>query len=288
MSAEFGQSEGFILSSDCVGRFGSPKEIEKVWDFALTEKKFLGVEVVGWKNIINSFNKLLEKRVKIAGIHGRMGTDKTQPIRAKVRAAIVDSNIVGTKELLEKASEVPYLLLHSVCLNKAENKELLLEKKSEIRTLLIENHVQKDALIHALKHAVSLREKGVNAGLMIDIVHYFYENKVDPTRISAEWGEMLFWVNRIIASAKAADTAMPIGIHLPVGTNANDSLLMDHLTNAQWKKLADVIHNEANIPIVLENQQADIGLLFLTAEDALTQKHRNEDTFKLLTENGVI
>ena len=177
MSAEFGQSEGFILSSDCVGRFGNPKEVEKVWDFALVEKKFLGVEVIGWKNIINSFNKLLEKRVKIAGIHGRMGTDKTQPLRAKVRAAIMDSNIVGTKELLEKASKVPYVLLHSVCLNKRENKELLLEKKSEIRTLLIENHVQEGALKHALKHAVSLRERGVNAGLMIDIVHYFTKIK---------------------------------------------------------------------------------------------------------------
>src|SRR3989338_3642294 len=103
MTAEGGQSEGFILSSDCVGRFGNPKEIEKVWDFALKEKGFLGVELIGWKKIVNSLDSLSKSRVKVAGIHGRMGTDKTQPIRDKIRASLLDSNIVNTKELLEKA-----------------------------------------------------------------------------------------------------------------------------------------------------------------------------------------
>lgn len=288
MSKEFGQHEGFIVSSDCVGRFGNPTETNKVWDFALREETFLGVEVIAWKNVVRNLNKLIEGRLQIAGLHGRMGRHKKESLRAKFRSSLLDSSLVGADELLNKAPQVSYVLMHSAYLDDPEIKEKVVENASTIRTILVENHVQKGAMEDALKHAISLREKGVNAGIMLDIVHYFYENKIKSEDISIYWQNMVFTVNKIIEEAKIADPKMPIGIHIPVGTRKADSLFMDGLTPKQWQKLADVIHDLPNIPVILENQQEGIGLYFLTPEDALTQKYKNEKNFETLVKNGII
>ena len=254
----------------------------------MRKEKFLGLEIIGWKNVVRSLEKLQQDRLKISGIHGRMGRAKREAAGFKVRSYLLDSNIVDLQELLKKAPEVSYILLHSVSLDETKNKEKVLNNRHLPRTIMVENHVHKGAMKQALEHTLSLRENGINAGIMIDIVHYFYENSIPPEKMSDGWKDMLSTVRKTIKDAKTADFNTPIGIHLPVGTNEVDSLLLDHVTNGQWKALADIIHNEANVPTVLENQQKDVGLFFLTPEAALVQKGRNEKVFELLVTNNVI
>lgn len=288
MSKEFGQAEGFIVSSDCVGRFGDPNETDNVWDFAKREEGFLGVEVIAWKNIVRNFDRLIQGKLKVAGLHGRMGRHKSEPLGSKLRSSALDSNIVGVDELLKEAPKTSYVLMHSAYLDNPQVKEKVTENVKSIRTILIENHVHKGALNEALGHAFSLRKNGVNAGIMIDIVHYFYETGKKPKEFSLYWSDMVLAVERTIEAAKKEDPKMPIGIHIPVGTREDDSLFMDGIEAKQWQKLAGIIHDRPNTPVILENQQDGLGLYFLTAEDALTQKNRNEKNFKNLVRNEVI
>ncbi len=286
MSAEFGKNEGFVLSTDCIGRYGKLNELYKVWGGAINTEGFLGAEVIAWKNTINSLGGVGKLPIKIAGFHGPMGTFGKEAFDLRARALNIE--LAAPKDIMEKAPPGSYLLLHSVYLNSSKNKEALLENIKPEQKIMVENHIHKGALNHALAMAFSLREKGVNAGIMIDIVHYFAENSIKPEQMAGRWKGMLAAVKKTIKEARAKAPDMPIGIHLPVGNNKTDSLLMDHIKPSQWKRLAEVIHSEAYIPTILENQQEEVGSFFLTPESMLTQKYRNEKNFELLTENGVI
>lgn len=279
---------GFIVSTDCVGRFGQVKDTEKVWGFAMQEASFLGLEVVAWKNLLPLLRTNPDHNPKIAGLHGKMGIHKDQPWPIKLTARIIDSQVTDVKNLIEVGNSFPYILIHSVTLDQNHIQETIIENRRKINTVFVENHIQKGALFHALLSALSLRDGGVNAGLMIDIVHCFNETKTKQQNMTLFWNQMISSVGDVLKKAQRADIDMPIAIHLPIGTNNADSLPFSEITPRMWQEFAEVVHKRPHTPIVLENQQSGLGLIFFDPGKVDAQRARNEKVFDTLTKAGVI
>lgn len=290
---------GFATSADSSGLLGTPEEWEGVWGFLRNDPRWRGFEMYPWRlpgmDAMWSWTDFLFKRAEslgcnVVGIHGRTGgIHESYTLGGRLEMGVINGLMLPTADLVRKyGAKVNYLLIHGPEVRLAENRVALKEKTDGINMLYVENHIRPGALGAAVEVARELRHDGVNAGVMFDLVHYLIAYDHRGGNFRDVWEQMLV---TIAWAGNQTDKKglLPFGIHLPVGTNREDSLMIDSIDETMWRDLGQVIDVRPDTLVVLENQQAGLmGKVHQGAGSRNKQERRNKILIDMLTDNGVI
>ena len=122
---------------------------------------------------------------------------------------------------------------------------------------------------------------------MIDLVHlmYAYDHR---NSFAEQWRLCLPLVERTFQEFSTYSPDIKLGLHVPVGTKADDSLPLDQITPTMWQDLASIIHARSDAIVIIENQQAGRGSIRASHESLKTIRSRNEMIIDVLGQNGVL
>jgi hypothetical protein len=227
--------------------FGSPKAIDFFQN--ILERcectNFAGFEVVGWLPVLSKWKDNLQAY----GIHGRCRV----PLLPNIFMFAADRLIVSTRRLVKKFGQQEYILIHDR--EAAKTQKILENNVGKINTLFIENTPEAGSLDKTQQLIQALRDNGVNAGLMFDLVHYLAEIGCDGLKpeVSEEtWNRMILRIDAVFNSLRAIYPDIPLGIHLPIGIR--EGLPVEKISDEMWQELAHI--TEAyELVLVIENQQ---------------------------------
>lgn len=186
--------------------------------------------------------------------------------------------LIPTQTLLRKyTDQVNYILFHG-----PEAKNLLgLVQGGKVKpagTVMVENHVGKDALAEAIEMSQSLREAGVDAGFMFDFYHEMASN-YHGLAFLIIWDQLLLKLSVELEKRSNGGSDMPVGVHLPIGTRSTDSLPVGEMTDSMLSEFA-ALRMAYPFLLVLENQQRGANALALTSWTIRNQERRNKQNFE--------
>lgn len=279
----------FIVSTGSAGALADPLLWRKLWPEIETDERFGGFEMIGWGDLFwDRTSYLLDKAaqlgIKVAGIHGRIGTvTEGRSLASKIRIKLINNFLVSTRALLSTyTKEVDYVLVHQPEMFIPVNIKAALLNKAKIKLLFLENNPSKGSLEKALDKIKELRTSGVNAGLTFDLYHFF--KTLPRGEFETDWHETLQKLQEL--TQQSAKENFPMAVHIPVGTDLGDSFPMEEMTDSSWQDLGWILKKE-NLRIVIENQQSN-GRLFLNKSQISSQVKRNQLILAKLSQTGVI
>lgn len=264
MSIEQVRSKTFLVSTDSTGFFGRPMHWKKAWEFAWQDSAFGGYEAIAWGGQMTAWTDYLLENAKelgcnVVGLHGRTGgIHETYGGFDRVILGTLNRFILPTPDLIKRAPSVDYILIHGPELRNESYHRLLREKTSQVKLLYVENHLRPGADGQALSVAQDLRMAGVNAGVMFDLFHDFMHRRLNGD-IASSWNKTLFKLRQVLEQKDFEGQAIPVGIHVPVGTKVGDSLPFDAMTPSMWQNLGSLMQTRKDIRVVIENQQTGLG-----------------------------
>lgn len=279
----------FGVSFDRAGVFGNTDDWLRTSSYLINEKRFTGVEMIGWtwsQKLMESLNKDLN--IRTIGIHGRTG-DSGDGLYDSIKLKVLNGLIFDVNDLIKVGYEqnVDYILLHQPVLNTEEARKLIVDSRESIKCLMIENHLHPGAIKVATDDVQKLRCKGVNAGFTCDISHSVntedggYLN--DPKLI---WKLTMDRSQNAIRKLKEIDPTIQINLHLSLGES--DCIPKEYRCQEYLKDIADILLTYPDIYIIFEGQQEFQNSFKLTSEMAKQQRYRNKEQFDLCVESGII
>lgn len=278
-----------MVSTDSSGVLGVPRHWEEVWEPAMKHKKFAGFEVISWIWICKLLEKADKEGLKIGGFHGKTGNDLySGKFTDRSLTKIVNMMLMPTNRLIDNfGNDGGYVLLHEPEIRRHTND--LGKNGRVINDLRIENHPNPSSLEKTYEVVCRLRERGVNAGLMIDLFHLFEEfiRGGNNDRCEVIWGKVRESVDNLLNVIDSRNDPTPVSFHVPLGLNKKDSLPTALLTDEVFRDIAKMT-NRKGVFVVLENQQDGLNMLMTTEKSRKRQKDRNEGLLNLLVKYGVI
>lgn len=293
------QERGFATSADSSGLLGTPRVWEQVWGFLRDDPRWRGFEMYPWRlsgmDRVWDWTEFLLRQAEdlgcnVVGIHGRTaGIHESYTLRNRLMMGVINALLLPTPDLIERyGSRVDYLLIHGPEVRLVKNRMALRQGADRVKLLYIENHIRPGALGAAVEVARELRQDRVNAGVMFDLVHYLnaYDHRDEGFR--GHWETMLAAIEWASNQRDVGGRLLPFGIHLPLGTNPEDSLMIDKIDSGMWKELGRVVNSQPDVLVVLENQQAGMGRVYVDAASQRRQERRNRMLVDMMKDNGVI
>lgn len=267
-----------LVSTDSVGWLGTPKQFLYLYQEYFANKTFDGVEMIAFKPItrLKKFIEILkEKNISTLSFHGKTGGENRLPEKYGIVIKIVNLFICDEVSLLKNFPQTDFLS-HTPYLKNSQVENNLIRLKP--KTLWIENHIYGDRGVEETKDLIiNYRKKGINAKGMLDLYHLLA--KLPIGKIKKDWIKIIKKIKNYLPWFS--------GIHLPIGTRKNDSLEIEEITD----EMLDIFAKEI-VPyldrIVIENQQAGIGLFGSNWSMLKKQKQRNQINFLRLKKIGIL
>lgn len=245
MAERIGNNRELLVSTDVVGVYGRPEVLGEIYHEILPG---VGVEAICWRHHLKHLREWKLSDYEIRGLHGAIRL--AGGARSNVLAMVLDRLVIGNKESGEILGRFPaaYYLVHERCVD-----GYLVERSNgNERLLFVENEKYPGSLERAKVEVGKLRDRGVNAGLMIDLFHLTWDLGVKRR------------LDKVIEETrKVLDGLVPtIGFHFPVGSREDDSFLLNEISDETLKMLGEIFRNEKVAFVVLENQQRGGGMIF--------------------------
>ncbi len=278
-----------LVSTDVVGFFGSPRDLDKV--YAKTKEilrncgRDFNLEVIGWRH---RYKKYLSKAgglgYKVIGLHGRMGQIPTHKLKMKMVLRAMNETLISTPLLTKININNGYVLVHESEVNQNRKKFSKLNFSS---LLMVENNPVGGSFPKTVEAVKFLNKKGIRSGIMIDLVHLIKErykesnlNKLD--NFSKCFEKTIKYVGEKINNSEI------VGFHVPIGDN-HDSLPKEIMKKSDWMLLAQLIDSLGKKCkfVVLENQY-NRSRYFLWDRDVETVAENTAAAVKTLAEYGII
>jgi hypothetical protein len=246
----------------------------EIYKPAIADGCINGVEMIGLRGLpqrMEEFKRSFGDRLEIRCVHGRTGNLPTSGDRSKTRIILQTANtlMVPTQELLNgiKGYKDVAVLFHRPELDGSGSKLIFPENKR----VWVENHTEG---IPELKETVvlveDLRERGVNAGVIIDFCHVIGSVDLQNGRFPDRWRNLMDQLKNFRKEFKPREP-IPWGIHVAWGTEPSDSLPLTDKTGKVRQEILDdiavVIDGEiTGMPIervVFECQSEKVADLFI-------------------------
>ncbi|MFA5827948.1 MAG: hypothetical protein WC841_01100 [Candidatus Shapirobacteria bacterium] len=284
------------VSTDIAGAPGRLDQVREAYSRVDLVKSGIGLEVVGLSRIKwSEYNNL---GLKVNGIHGPPGcraeaASKPPSLRSLFMGAVFDYLIVDPTRLVEISKKFPgaYILVHLPVVN-SEKKIADMVGISQgfpANRLMVENLPEANSMGLTIAAVGRLKELGVRAGVMIDLVHLLYELSQSGDIITGKIVEK-YWENALQIIRQTASTIDTVGLHVPIGLKQNDSLPVVEMTLKKWTSLGKLLQECPPIKYVtIENQREELQSAFLIDRGMMqTLIERNGKIMSLLREAGVI
>lgn len=266
-----------LVSTDSIGVFGSPSDLEKSWGFLKSHPDFQGLEMVGWWHSLLLQYSFEKNGFPIKGVHGQIGpVDKHLGLQGKLMQSTLRSLLVSTPSLVGYfGKNTEYVLIHDTEASSISAHRAIITNAKNINALFIENIPHHNSVWEAGTRAHHLRYKGVNASAIFDIGHQLqiYSRRA----ISDAWEIVLGQLELELGVVDPAGQYLFAGIHLPIGIYDQGVIPIEELTRIQLKQLAEVLNTRKNLKVCIENQQGGIGKIKSTHTRLSEQRQRNED-----------
>lgn len=260
------------VSTDIVGLSGNPKFAKMFWELCFKEigkKPRIGIEYLSWSRLkLENDKGFKDADLDVDGFHGLTGDDRNfyEAFLDTTKLKIVSSLITGTEKLMEIANQVGgsreknkqvYVLTHEPeAASKLEVlKKKLKDEKYKNVVWAIENHPSKGSFERTIKIVQVLRQAGIKAEFVFDVVHYFRELDETKTLTYVQKWHLLLKALKIIQ--REFENCI---MHLPLGLLEFDSLKIESITNTMWKDLGSYMKDMNNFPVV-EHQLVGIDQL---------------------------
>ncbi|MFA6250555.1 MAG: hypothetical protein WC686_03575 [Candidatus Shapirobacteria bacterium] len=236
----------WTISSDCVG-LGGPERLVQGYG-GITQIGGLGVEVIclrgGWQPFTNRNSPL-----KVDGWHGPV--DGKNGERQLLDMALAGAMVTRQELVNIGRRQGGYLLVHQR--HVADNDYDWWEKGARGQVVYVENCCEPDSLELTIRAVAGLRERGVSARVLVDLVHYYKEihqmAAIVGEGVENNLKRMLADLSRILEKEKY------LGMHLPLGTRKVDSLPFEAISGPFWKIMAKFIVDGGFSQVTLENQR---------------------------------
>lgn len=285
------QERQFIVSTDSSGLFGTPAVWKEVWSNAFKHPRFKGFEMIGWGGKFRLWTEYLVREAQktgcnIVGIHGRIGNEETHDPYKNLKALVGNNLIIDTPFLVKRyGGKLNYILLHAPELETAQAQQFVVDNSHLIRQIYIENHLSASSFGKAVEIAQQLHWNGVNSGIMFDMFHYYNSHDQKSSSIN-RWEELIYRVRWLLETTHVRED-IPLGIHVPVGTNTVDSFPED-ITNDMWLDVGMITKDYPEVMLVVENRQSGVNQLMLTKKEIMLQKERNNKILDKFSDCGLI
>jgi hypothetical protein len=251
------------------------------------DSNFAGFEAIAWKWIHPLLHLASQRDLNVVGLHGRTGgihDSYSYPDRFVL--GMLNLILANTFDVINYSPHVEYILFHAPEFKNESIAHYLKNGSPKPKLVFIENHLRTGAEGSALAVARDLRLDSVNAGVMFDLYHY-YRRQDHPTDPYIRWERTLSTLSWLLHQTDDAGSPIPVGIHLPIGTNPHDSLPVASIDTNMWCDLGCLIKEHPELPyIVIENQQGGLGGALPLHLDS--QRDRNRRIVDCLHDTGVI
>lgn len=241
----------FAVSTDIAGLFKSTKVIPDVYDFALEDPNFVGVEVIAWNQpepIFDYAQRLDQWGIPIAGIHGRTGNGFywRHPISG-IKSKAIDALLMDSPQLIRAyAGMAPYLLFHQPAVNE-EVVAAMQEHPDQV--FYIENHSGPKAGKAARNMTDALRSNGVKAVHMWDPGHTVAELRCTTPSLSEEG----LWLRLLHEAERTVRETNQFGVHLQIDPTDPGSIPVNKVLSPRIKELAAIVQGHVH-HVTIENQ----------------------------------
>lgn len=275
------------ISSDIVGMLGEISLLHILYGTGFSK-----VELIGWYPKLNQhLNEAQKNGFQVTRIHGRLYSVKKPELISWGHIILYLGNnlIIPSEELFKNYAADCDVLLHHRVFNDSGMFYLAQKYQTGIKLLWIENDQPgEDGVGSCLKVVEKLRRSGVNAGVCLDLAHYFGPNLFSP-KFTQYWTRLLKYLeNTFIQLVDNEGEHLPISFHFPIGTDLRDSLPLDSSIDIPMlKEFTSIIKRSNTTLITLENQNAGYFhnlVLFKKQVKAVTE--RNKKVINLLQESG--
>jgi hypothetical protein len=94
----------------------------------------------------------------------------------------------------------------------------------------------------------------VNAGIVLDLGHYLGPEKLHSKDFSGYWEEVLGTIQGLAYCQDKKGNTIPLGLHIPIGEFAGDSIPIHNITPDMWKRFVKLLNNIPNLKrVAIEN-----------------------------------
>jgi hypothetical protein len=206
-----------------------------------------GLEVIAWKHSTPGFlQQIARGPLPVTRLHGPLGSgDLTWQQRLKI--FLYDKALLVNDEQLLRLAQAYRLevLVHEP--HAGNGLAGSIKRQGAPKRIWIENHDRGEAGVgKALQTARGFQATGQEVGIMFDLAHY-----IEPDRLEGfgqRWQRMLKTLTRLTRQ-------WPVGVHLPVGDVADDSLPVLNRNLVSEAQLAELRAGlQAVLTVVLEYQ----------------------------------
>lgn len=244
-----------LVSSDAVGVFGDLQALAQIYQLCLPLLGVdqLAIELLSWQHVVSDAQTVEKTKlpVQIQAIHGPMISPEGSPTLIEAAKAILISQVMA--EIAHAIESFPhyiaenqrahYFLLHEPDLRNATI-QAAVQQLPPATSVLVENVLEKGSLQKTINRVHSLKEQGVNAGIMLDLVHLIKEitgaTKTLHALSQAQFDQI--WKSVVQHVAQTMTLLPGSGLHIPIGVNG-DSLPLELMSDHHWRELAAVIKN---------------------------------------------
>lgn len=267
-----------LISTDSIGWLGKPEQFIELYKDYFEDKTFNGVELIAFKPIKKlekTINVFKQNNIPIISFHSKTGGENRLPTKYGIVMKVVNSFIFGVDTLTKRYKNIEFLS-HTPYLENKKVKEIIVNNKP--KAVWIENHTYgKKGIKETIELINIYRKLGINVKGMLDLYHLLAYVPVK---------EMIDSWPKIIEDIES-NIKWFSGIHFPIGSRKDDSLPIEQMTDKMLSLFGKKIipHLER---VVIENQQANLGLFYSTKQMLEKQKRRNKINFLRLKRAGIL
>lgn len=281
----------FAVSTDSSGVLGTPKVWKELWAFLDNDPRFEGFEMIAWGGKFRWWTRYLfeqapKHQCPVIGIHGRMGgVHDIEQYHLRFLTFIVNNFVADTTTVAKTyGPHCRYILFHNPELRGQKTRKMLAQEANNINLLYVENHVGAGSVGAALEIAQELKVDNIKTGVAFDLAHFTrsYPSILD---LKAQWAKALKSFDWILRETDVSGN-IPVGIHIPLGTDMSDNLPLEEINKKMWRDLA-VMMEGRDLQIVVENKQSG-NPFFITTKARIQQVERNKKVIEALTKNQII
>jgi len=285
------------VSSDIAGLFGRPEELVEVYSDCRKIVNF-GLEVICWRRINRQyFERVRKLGMQINGLHGPVNTIEESfhgPWLHQLKGKAIDSLMIRNYRLRELSLVNPaaYVLVHQSLVNLPKDFEEMIKIASGFdkkAVLLVENLTRSGSIYKTIEDVQELIERGVGAGVMIDLVHLVKDiagshQNISVVTINKYWQKVLSEIERVATKINV------VGFHIPIGLNGYDSLPVDEMEKKRWTEFAEITAKYTSVKFkTIENQRSERRMLFpISKQEMKMLQERNYRIMSDLEQAGVI
>lgn len=267
-----------IISTDSIGFLGSPQQFLYLYKDYFENNTFDGVEMIAFKPLrrLKNFMDILKKHnIKILSFHGKTGGENRLPKKYGIVIKIVNAFILNVETLIKDFNNIDFLS-HTPYFKEKKIKEFIIKTKPKI--IWIENHnYGEEGIEEAIREIKDYRRQKINAWGILDLYHFLA--KIPTKKIIDDWDKIIKKIENY--------TQWFSGVHFPIGSRVDDSLPIDQMTDEMLllfgKRIVPLLKR-----LVIENQQAGIGLFGSTKKMLEKQKKRNKIIFSRLKKARIL